>query len=269
VGKPGDDGPSVSAQRRRRWWLSSKARLVTWMVSQEFRPGRWGWLVNPFWLTRRALYLQLATFCPRLSGRVLDLGCGTKPYRRLFSGAACYVGVEVRQPGHNHTGEPIDVFYDGRSLPLASGSFDVVFASEVLEHVFEPDGFLREVHRVLRPSGTLLVTLPFVWAEHEEPQDFARYTSFGVRGLLERTGFAVRRLEKTGSGPAAIAQLAAAALHSRLPRHPWHRRLLQPATSGLIQVCGALLEALGSRGGPLFLNTVALAERLPGDDWRS
>jgi SAM-dependent methyltransferase len=70
----------------------------------------------------------------------------------------------------------------------------------VLEHVFNPDDFLNEVNRVLKPSGKLLLTVPFVWDEHEQPYDYARYSSFGLRSLLEKHGFSIVKHEKVGGG---------------------------------------------------------------------
>ena len=56
--------------------------------------------------------------------------------------------------------------------------------NQVLEHVFNPDDFVREIARVLKPGGALLLTVPFVWNEHEQPYDYARYSSFGLRAFL-------------------------------------------------------------------------------------
>ena len=68
----------------------------------------------------------------------------------------------VRQRGE------ADYFYDGQSFPFKGGSFDVVLTNQVLEHVFNPDVFLSEIHRVLTPDGVLLLTVPFLWDEHEQ-----------------------------------------------------------------------------------------------------
>ena len=64
-----------------------------------------------------------------------------------------------------------DRSYDGKTFPFSDGEFDAVLTSEVLEHVFNPDEFLSEINRVLRDDGVLLLTVPFVWDEHEQPFD--------------------------------------------------------------------------------------------------
>lgn len=119
--------------------------------------------------------------------RVLDAGAGEAPYRPLF--AHCdYVTQDW--PGTVHQGaHGADVIADLHDLPLEDGSFDAVLCTEVLEHVAEPARVLDELARVLRPGGSVLITVPFVIGLHEEPHDHYRYTSHGLRGLLGRSGF--------------------------------------------------------------------------------
>lgn len=115
----------------------------------------------------------------------MDIGCGASPYRDLFS-PDFYCGLDVKISGHDHTHSNIDLLYDGFNLPLRDTSIDGAFASEVFEHVFDLDGLLTEIHRIPKPGGFLLFSVPFAWSEHEEPFDFARYTSFGISHVLER-----------------------------------------------------------------------------------
>lgn len=119
--------------------------------------------------------------------RVLDAGAGEAPYRPLF--AHCdYVTQDW--PGTVHPGaRQADVVGDLHDLPVADASFDAVLLTEVLEHVAEPAIVLTELRRVLREGGRLFVSVPFVGELHEEPHDHYRYTSHGLRGLLERAGF--------------------------------------------------------------------------------
>lgn len=119
--------------------------------------------------------------------RVLDAGAGEAPYRPLF--AHCNY-VTQDWPGTVHEGaRGADIVADLHDLPVADGSFDAVVCTEVLEHVAEPARVLDELARVLRPGGSLVLTVPFVGGLHEEPHDHYRYTSHGLRGLLERAGF--------------------------------------------------------------------------------
>ena len=181
-------------------------RLRQAVANAQFDPGSLAILVNPFYFARRGLREAIAELAPQVGGRVLDVGCGSKPYRRLFA-ADSYVGLDVEQSGHDHSNEQIDVFYDGKHFPFGDGEFDSVVSFQVLEHVFNPSQFLGEIRRVLRPGGVLLLAVPFVWDEHEQPYDFARYSSFGLRHLLEENDFAILRSLKSCPDVRTLFQL--------------------------------------------------------------
>ena len=107
---------------------------------------------------------------------MIDIGCGNKPYKNLFKHCKSYIGLEIESENKNSA----DFTYDGKNFPFEDETFDSAVCSEVLEHVFEPNQFLKEVNRVLKKNGLIILTLPFFWDEHEQPYDYARYTSFGL-----------------------------------------------------------------------------------------
>jgi SAM-dependent methyltransferase len=181
-------------------------------LSQEFNPGVFGIWLNPFYLARKELGREMARFAPLMHGRLLDVGCGSKPYQELFSFATSYVGLEFDSPS-NRVYKRADYFYDGNTFPFDAMSYDGVICNQVLEHVFNPDQFLREIARVLKSGGNLLLTVPFVWDEHEQPWDYARYSSFGLRSLLERNGFVLVEQRKTNADARVLFQLINAYLY--------------------------------------------------------
>lgn len=75
------------------------------------------------------------------------------------------------------------------AVPVASGSVDTVTSFQVMEHLPEPQHFLDECYRVLRPGGLLVITVPFMWQVHEAPHDYFRYTRYGLEYLLQKSGF--------------------------------------------------------------------------------
>lgn len=231
-----------------------------WRDRQQYRPGLLGWLVNPFCFARRGLLEGLAEFFPRLGGDVLDVGCGRKPYRDLVP-ARRYVGVDIDTPVTSQLAAA-DVFYDGRMLPFADESFDAVLCSQVLEHVFTPEAFLAEIRRVLRPGGVLLLATPFVWDEHEQPADFGRYSSFGLRALLERNGFAVEAQRKTCADFRAVVQLTSGALfkvtHSR---NRWINLFTQLLLLAPVNALGGLIAWVLPRNEDLYLDNIVFARR--------
>ena len=136
-----------------------------------------------------------------LRGRLLDVGCGSKPYLKYFK-VSEYVGLEIE--GRNKLAEK---HYNGKDFPFGDGEFDSVLVSQVLEHVFNPQEFLAEVNRALKGGGLLLLTVPFIWDEHEQPFDCARYTTFGLRHLLEKQGFEIVDFKKSMADIRVIFQM--------------------------------------------------------------
>src|SRR5690606_8061302 len=193
-----------------------------------FQPSPLGLLLNPFFIIRTGLFRSISAFRGYMKGRLLDFGCGSKPYRKLFL-VSEYVGTDIETSGHDHTHENIDIYYDGRTLPFADNSFDSIFSSEVLEHVFNLSEILDELCRVLKPGGHMLVTVPFVWDEHEIPYDFARYTSFGLQHILKEKGLELVETRKTTNYVATIFQMWGAYVYQHiLPKTKIVRIALTP-----------------------------------------
>jgi SAM-dependent methyltransferase len=196
-----------------------------------------------------------------LSGELLDVGCGKKPYRELAPGVTRYVGLDL-DTAVARAVAVADAYYDGGAFPFADCSFDAVLCSQVLEHVFTPEEFLGEVHRVLRPGGKLLLTVPFAWDEHEQPRDFARYSSFGLRALLERNGFEVLAHRKSMADARAIAQLASGWVAKvTQSRQRWTNLLAQFALVAPINLAGAIAGSLLPGHPDFYLDNVVLAQK--------
>jgi SAM-dependent methyltransferase len=172
-------------------------------VPKPFKPG----LNHSFYFIRTFLYRKIEALAPAFSGKLLDFGCGSKPYQSLFVNVDEYIGLDYEGEGHSHKNEAVDVFYDGKHIPFPDAYFDGVFSSEVFEHIFNLEEILPEISRVMKPGAQLLITCPFVWPEHEVPVDFARYTVFSLQELLRRAGLAVIRIDKSGDFTSAIFQM--------------------------------------------------------------
>ena len=113
-------------------------------------------------------------------GRVLDVGCGDRPYDSLFTEADELVGFDVP------TNERADLHGTIDSIPVDDASFDVALCLQVLEHVPDPAAAIRELHRVVRPGGRVLLTTHGVYPFHPNPDDLWRWTHQGL-DLLFRT----------------------------------------------------------------------------------
>ena len=236
-------------------------RLKALYRRQQFFPGWFGIFVNPFYFARAGLSGAMAAYAPNLSGRLLDVGCGSKPYRALFSVDA-YVGLDIDSAATRQRGIA-DYFYDGNKFPFENAAFDSILCNEVLEHVFNPDDFIKEIVRVLRPGGTLLLTVPFVWDEHEQPYDYARYSSFGLSALLEKQGLKVTQHKKLGADASILFQLTNAYLYKVTERFSRLTRvLLTGSVMALVNLLGLLARRVLPANPDLYLDNVVLAEKV-------
>lgn len=154
---------------------------------------------NPFFLVRKNLSHQIRTQSINLEGQLLDVGSGTKPYRDYFEHCYSHVGLEIEPDEHRAKNKNADFYYDGKVFPFENSSFDSILCNQVLEHVFDPELFISEIYRVLKTDGKAIITVPFLWGEHEVPHDYARYSSFGLKHLLTRHGFEILYYKKLGN----------------------------------------------------------------------
>lgn len=156
-------------------------------VARKIRPRIW----EPTYLLNREMIRtisqEVATLFPiGWEGRILDVGCGSQPYRHLFEGRCReYVGCDL------HPRDPAIVNCPADDLAFGDAEFDAVVCFQVLEHVPEPWNVLKECSRVLKPGGKLLLTAPFMFPHHPSPTDFYRYTHEGLRHLAQRVGIEV------------------------------------------------------------------------------
>lgn len=134
-----------------------------------------------------ALRQQIEAYFPRGgNARVLDVGCGSKPYAALFEQRCTdYVGCDEYPVDASVVRCPAD------RLVFADGEFDAVFCSQVLEHVARPWAVVRECSRVLRPGGIAIFTAPFLFPHHPSPTDFYRFTHEGLCFLATEAGLEV------------------------------------------------------------------------------
>lgn len=238
-----------------------KEKLTKLLKKEMFHPKFIGFLFNPFYIIRRGLYKGIKANTPLLKGKLLDFGCGSKPYRELFD-VEEYIGVDIEESGHSHKNESIDVYYNGKELPFEDHFFDSIFSSEVFEHVFELDNILRELHRVCKPNGHILITVPFVWDEHEVPYDFGRYSSFGIKYILEKHGFEIITQTKTTNYVETITQMWCAYISQHILRNKVIRIILNPFVIMPTMILGILISKILPKHKGFFCNNIVLAKRL-------
>lgn len=170
-----------------------------------------------------------------LRGRLVDIGCGTKPYAVLLKPfVTAHVGVDHAESLHGQ--DHVDLPGTAYAIPAPDASFDSALCTAVLEHLEEPGQALRECLRVLRPGGAAIYTAPFIWHLHEEPRDFYRFSKHGLRYLFEQAGFEIVTIQPLSGFWATFGQLLVYNLY-RLNRGPlrWLR---------IIDALGLVLQGL-------------------------
>lgn len=221
----------------------------TWPGRDHREPSR----SLPGWSIRRPLADWLRAEGADAAGkRVLDVGCGVKPYYPFFAAATEYVGVDVKENSE------ADLTGDVEQLPVPDGSFDVVLCTQVLEHVADPALAARELHRVTAPGGRVLASTHGVMLYHPNPEDYWRWTHTGLEKLFRDNGdWAHVEVEPGAGTTAALALLLAQFVHLLAKRAgaPW---LARPFVAALNSAGGALdgrVAALRAKqAGALFAN---------------
>ena len=178
----------------------------------------------------------------RYTGRILDLG-GSKHSEYASYMRASEVAVTVANL--DPTTEPDQLVDLERLLPFDDGSFDMVLAINVLEHVFYYDQLIHESHRVLKTGGEFLIIVPFLFQIHPSPKDFFRYTKETLQRICEENGFKEVTVTEIGSGVmAARAQL----IYNFLPEPcAWIYQKMSRAGDAVL---ASLAHLLGKRYSP-------------------
>lgn len=159
------------------------------------------------YIIRCGIMTELKSALPKLSGTLLDVGCGFSPYKSLvlspLTKVQKYIGLDLE----DNTYQRPDLTWDGTRIPMETDSVDCVLMTEVLEHCPEPEQVLKEVNRVLKPSGVIFLTTPFIWPLHDTPWDYYRFTPYALKLLLTRAGFVGFTIKPIGGWNASLAQL--------------------------------------------------------------
>jgi len=225
------------------------AAAAAWPGEERRRPSRGSatWVVRSAlaaWLLEEARLAALRGTRPRL----LDVGCGPKPYWPFFAGVVAeYVGVDVVPH------EAADLVGAVEDLPVEDGSFDLVLCTQVLEHCDDPARAVRELRRVTAPGGRVLASTHGVQVYHPSPQDLWRWTHEGLRRLFsEQAEWASLTVSPAAGTAATLAMLLGtyAEIAARRARRP--------------QLARGPVWLLNRAGSALDRRVPMLAEPVPG-----
>src|ERR1041385_3925746 len=137
-------------------------------------------ITNPNWLVLRRRREIFRAWCSELARprlRILDVGGHIQPYRELLPRPHEYWSVDLRP------GLLVGVIADATLLPFAADTFDIVLSTQMLEYAPDPAGVVKEIHRVLRPKGVLLLSAPSIFPRDSE-HDAWRFFPSALSSLL-------------------------------------------------------------------------------------
>lgn len=144
-------------------------------------------------LTFWSIHRELGKHAASVTGTVLDVGCGCRPYAHMFLSARRYIGLDLAR----RAGAP-DVRGSCAALPFRDRQFECVLLLEVLEHMPETGAALDEIARVVKTGGCLMMSVPQTARIHGAPDDYYRFTRYGLDYLLRARGFRVEYLRERG-----------------------------------------------------------------------
>lgn len=247
-------------------WNKIKNKLKKLLKKQIYSPSWWGVFFNPYFVARYCLFQGIHRLTKKIAmdgvSRWLDVGCGERPYEFLFK-VKDYIGIDVEQSGHPLDAKFCDIFYDGKNIPFPPEFFNGIICTQVLEHVLHNEALLMEMARVLKPKGYLILTVPFLGEEHEQPYDFIRFTRFGLEKLLTRTSFEIIAHHQTAGYLGALAQMASAYLYVVAARrnHLWNM-FVTAFLCAPVQILGLFFQKFLPRNNNLYLDHIVLARKV-------
>ncbi|MBP7741233.1 MAG: class I SAM-dependent methyltransferase [Candidatus Pacebacteria bacterium] len=184
-------------------------------------------------LLRKAEHRALSRIT--LSGKVLDLGGDARSsYALTLAAEARVVTVNISTA----TGADIVANLE-EPLPIPNDSYDHVLLMNVLEHVFEYRLLLDECARVLRPGGSIVIIVPYLFPYHASPSDFHRYSAEALNRALSSAGFTTVEIEPLGSGVFSARWLM---LERLLPGRV--QDFIAPGTHALASLADAVFTSL-------------------------
>lgn len=135
-----------------------------------------------------------------MKGKLLDLGCGNKPYSAVYN-EICESSVGCDVPFSLHKNSTVEVLClaEDTDKHFEPGYFDCVICTEVLEHTVNDRKTVSNINLLLRNSGYLIISAPFTYVLHEAPHDYRRYTLYGLMKILEEHNFEIRSAFSMGA----------------------------------------------------------------------
>ncbi len=147
-------------------------------------------------LQRDAIQSQIEKYA---DGKMLDVGAGRSVYKQFIPKTVEYRSMDFQETQNEYEkNQKLDYIGDAQNMPIADNHFETILCTEVLEHLPHPEKAAQEIIRVLKPGGHAIITVPFLGYYHNEPWDYYRFTSHGLRALFENDTIKIIHEEPLG-----------------------------------------------------------------------
>lgn len=194
---------------------------------------------------------------PEAKGKLLDIGCGERPYEKYLKPYITrYFGFDINPH------KKLDFVSSVDHIAALDKSFDSILCTEVLEHLPTPQIAINEIHRILKPGGVLILSAPQEYWLHEEPHDYYRYTKYGLISLLTKNNmFAIKEVIPIGSGWDILADIFTKMLYLTFIKLPFNSKYLHYFIS-IIQRVYLKFRKLETNNDHYTMGHVVVAKRI-------
>lgn len=142
-------------------------------------------------------------------GVLLDLGCGTVPYYKIYKEQVDEI-ICIDWANSLHENIHLDHIADlNKKVPVDTDCIDTVLLTDVLEHISKPYILMAEISRVLKNEGRLILGVPFMYWLHEDPFDYHRYTKYQLIELCENNSLNILSIQEVGGPLTVISDIIA------------------------------------------------------------
>ncbi|MBW8015821.1 MAG: class I SAM-dependent methyltransferase [Planctomycetes bacterium] len=167
---------------------------------------------SPIKIANEGLLKSMLHVAPKYAkGKLVDIGCGTKPYENIFRPYVdSYFGVDYKSSAESNYGDQTnaDLYVDCTETGIDKESYDTLLSTQVMEHIYDTDKYVKECHRLLKKGGKGIFTIPMSWRCHAEPYDYHRFTKYSLEKIFTSNGFDVIELtEIEGAFASSIQHL--------------------------------------------------------------
>ncbi|MDO8515571.1 MAG: class I SAM-dependent methyltransferase [bacterium] len=144
----------------------------------------------------------IAKYAHLIKGKTLDVGAGSiKRYKSLYKHITNYTSLDI-----DAASKP-DIIGDAQKIPVPDNSFDSIVMVQVLHDVYFPDKAIKELNRVVKKKGVVMVAAPYLSAMCGDATDYWRFTPNGLTALFKDNNFKIEHLETRGRFFSVIVQM--------------------------------------------------------------